>query len=123
MNHQQFQRVGGLSLLFFAFLMIAVVAWNREEVIESGDAPTILGTWSWYGGKMQVASDGTCHWQGANREEHGKWTKAEGYLFDWGEKGNDWNLLSVDDSGHLSGRFVKWGGDLQGTRPEALPDK
>jgi len=119
MNYQQQQWVGGLSLLIAAFCLIALVAWTHEE--PATENVPILGTWSWYDGTMQVKSDGTCHWQGANREEHGKWTKAEGYLFDWGEKGNDWNYLAVDSEGRLAGQGLKWGGDLQGTRPEKTP--
>ena len=72
---------------------------------------------------MQVKDDGTCHWQGADHEEHGTWTKAEGYFFDWGEKGNDYNYLSVNATGQLSGRFIKWGGELRGTRPERMTEK
>ena len=80
------------------------------------EKPPILGTWSWYGGVMQVNTDGTCHWKGPNREEHGLWEKAPDYLFNWGEKGNDWNYLNVDDEGRLSGKFIRWEGALQGTR-------
>lgn len=123
MTHQQLQWAGGLSLLIAAFCLVALVGWTDEEPAEQSDTPAILGSWSWYTGTMQVKSDGTCHWQGAGREEHGKWKKAEGYLFDWGEKGNDWNYLDVDSEGRLSGQFLKWGGELQGTRPENTPDQ
>ena len=118
MTHQQLQWVGGLSLLIAAFCLIALVGWTHEEPTHPNRSPAILGTWDWYEGTMHVKSDGTCHWLGANHEEHGKWKKAEGYFFNWGEKGNDWNHLSVDPEGRLSGQFIKWGGDLQGTRPE-----
>ena len=123
MTHQQLQWVGGLSLLISAFCLIALVGWTQGEPDQVGRSPAILGTWHWYGGTMQVKSDGTCHWQGANREEHGTWKKADGYFFDWGEKGTDWNYLSVDSGGRLSGQFLKWGGELQGTRPEIAPEK
>ena len=118
MTPQQLQWVGGLSLLIAAFCLIALVGWTHEEPAQPNRSAAILGTWDWYEGTMQIKSDGTCHWQGANHEEHGKWKKAEGYFFNWGEKGNDWNHLSVDSEGRLSGQFIKWGGDLQGTRPE-----
>ena len=123
MNHQQLQQVGGYSLIFFAFVLIVVAAWNRDDDRISSDGPAILGSWAWYGGTMQVKADGTCQWQGAGREEHGKWTRADGYFFEWGEKGNDWNHLSVDEQGQLSGQFIKWGGELLGTRPEKMPEK
>lgn len=80
--------------------------------------PPILGTWSWYGGTMNVKKDGTCHYKrGENYEEHGVWEKAPDYLFNWGEKGNDWNYLNVDEEGKLSGKFIRWGNELQGERP------
>ena len=123
MTYQQLQWVGGLSLLIAAFCLITLTAWTHGGPIQENSAPAILGSWSWYDGTMQVKSDGTCHWQGANHEEHGKWEKATGYLFNWGEKGNDWNYLAVDAEGRLSGRFIKWGGDLLGTRPENSPEK
>ncbi|MBC18899.1 MAG: hypothetical protein CMJ74_01395 [Planctomycetaceae bacterium] len=123
MKHQQLQQVGGLSLLFLAFLLIVIAAWTSKEKSHPSETPPILGSWTWYGGTMQVKDDGTCHWQGADHEEHGTWTKAEGYFFDWGEKGNDYNHLSVNATGQLSGRFIKWGGELRGTRPERMTEK
>ncbi|REJ66937.1 MAG: hypothetical protein DWQ31_12960 [Planctomycetota bacterium] len=86
------------------------IAAKIEAVAEE---PAIIGRWGWYRGVTTVNADGTCHWKGPNHEEHGVWRKADGYLFDWGEKDNDWNYLNVDAEGFLSGRFVKWGGDLK----------
>ncbi|HUS40153.1 MAG: hypothetical protein WBF93_21975 [Pirellulales bacterium] len=95
-----------------------------EKTVKAIDArikgvqkPSILGNWSWYHGVMTVNADGTCHWKGPNKEEHGVWTKASDYLFNWGEKNNDWNYLNVDDEGKLSGKFIIWKGGLQGERP------
>ena len=85
---------------------------------QADPAPPILGKWAWYRGTMQVFADGTCHWQGADHEEHGKWKKSSGYFFDWGEKDNDWNYLNVDEQGRLSGRAIQWGGSLEGNRPQ-----
>lgn len=75
--------------------------------------PKVIGEWGWYKGVTTVKADGTCHWKGAEREEHGVWQKADGYLFNWGEHNNDWNYLNVDADGFLSGKFVKWGGELK----------
>ncbi|MEE2781658.1 MAG: hypothetical protein VX431_05610 [Planctomycetota bacterium] len=116
LTHQQ-RWAGAISLLVASFCLIALVGWTHDASKVPDGPPAILGTWSWYSGTMQVKSDGTCHWKGANHEEHGRWKKADGYLFDWGEKDNDWNYLGVDEEGRLAGRFIKWGGELMGTRP------
>ena len=106
-------------LLVVGAIGVAALADDKQAGGRGDLPPPILGEWSWYRGVMRVSADGSCHWQGGGREEHGKWQKATGYLFDWGEKGNDWNYLNVDSEGRLSGRFINWGGDLQGVRPES----
>jgi len=115
MQKNQKQTVAVILLLAAA---IGLVALAPADGPTDEAAPAILGKWAWYKGVMQVNADGTCHWKGPNHEEHGKWTKPTSYLFNWGEKGNDWNYLNVDAEGRLSGKFIKWGGDLQGTRIE-----
>jgi len=90
------------------------VAVSIKAKIQSVTAkPEVIGQWGWYKGVSTIKSDGTCHWKGANHEEHGVWHKAEGYFFNWGEKNNDWNYLSVGADGFLSGKFIKWGGELK----------
>ena len=85
----------------------------QAKIDSATDKPAIIGKWGWYKGVSTVKADGTCHWKGPNHEEHGMWRKAEGYFFNWGEHNNDWNYLSVDADGHLSGKGVKWGGPLK----------
>lgn len=85
----------------------------QSKIDAANGKPAIIGQWGWYKGVSTIKADGTCHWKGPNHEEHGVWRKADGYLFNWGEHNNDWNYLSVGADGFLSGKFVKWGGELK----------
>ena len=90
----------------------------RIKLVADADNPPVVGQWAWYSGISTIKADGTCHWKGKNHEEHGVWHKAEGFIFEWGEKGNDWNYLSVNKDGILSGKIIRWGNDLASTPAE-----